>query len=131
MLGPFVETSYGEQYCHVLCNQQAEADWQRAVNFIELSVLGKPYLRAVPLVTVLRLEALGGALIVERVVYHAARAKCQEPNCGDPTRYPPPGSSVDCPPDYGVLCGGYCCSHQFQCCGGIQCYSATARCPGT
>jgi hypothetical protein len=67
-----------------------------------------------------------------------AAQQCEKPSCGDPAKYPgggrPVGSGpppVDCPPEYGVLCGGYCCAHQFQCCGGIQCYSATARCPGT
>jgi hypothetical protein len=96
--GPLVERAGAEDYCFDPCERAARNRLNAELDRLRsLTVRSLPAC-AVPFVCPARLGALGAYLANLTTDYYDQRADCRGPNCGDKTRYPPPGPGGNPPP---------------------------------
>jgi hypothetical protein len=136
-LGPWVATAGADDYCFSKCVQAADSQLADRSDVKRGGVLKSYLTTAIPLFRVALLATVSVGIVNDYGDYYAARSRCHNANCGDPSTYPPPaagggGTPPPNPPGCGndaqyVACGAQpCCNLSYASC--LNCTSGPVCC---
>jgi hypothetical protein len=120
--GPLIESPRAEDYCFQPCVNTAQNSLDHILDNTRAQVLKSYLTTAIGFARLAFLATAAAATVNDYGDYYNARQHCREPNCGNPTTYPPPqgtgppGGCTPSPPNY--PCGDGCCNGNYAvCCG--------------